>query len=126
MNTATLQNPHIVQGIKRDRIAYHYNKAAVASLTLVGIFLLYLFMPYTSALNRLFHFNYSLLFIVLVPLVAFALAIFSIKHASRIQRKEKGTSLGYIALGVTTLYFMTALAIPVVLIGCYLLYTYVL
>ncbi len=128
MSTATLQQPTLVQDVKLispvNTHVSHYNKAAYISLALVLLFVLYVFLPHPTFLRPIL--NFSVFYILIVPLAAFILSIFAIKHAARSEEAEKGTAFGYVALSVTTLYFMTALAIPVVLIGCYLLYSYII
>ncbi|MBX4198350.1 hypothetical protein KW782_03390 [Candidatus Parcubacteria bacterium] len=56
--------------------------------------------------------------------MALTLAVISLRQISKTQ--DRGRLASYIALSITTLYFMVALAIPVVLIGLYLLYSLVI
>jgi EamA domain-containing membrane protein RarD len=126
MNIATLSHPQIAQGVQAhtQAQALHYNKYAYASLALALLFVFYIFLPHPAPLKSLF--SFTVFFILIVPISAFILSIMSIRHAARTKEAEKGTTLGYVALGVTSLYFMTALAIPVVLVGLYVLYAYVI
>ncbi len=100
----------------------NYNKYTFMSLVLVALFILYFFVPHVGVLNSVF--NLSIVFVVFIPLAAFVLSLISVRQIS--QTHGKGMVLSYIALGVTSLYFMVALAVPVVIVGFYILYSYVL
>jgi hypothetical protein len=92
------------------------------SLALVALFVLYFFIPHGGAFRPVF--GLSMLYIVILPIVAM---VFSIKSLRQIAHtNDRGRVLSYIALGITTLYFMVALAIPLVLVGLYLIYSFVI
>ena len=97
-----------------------YNKYALLSVLMATLFVSYFFLQPIDALAPIF--NYSIVFIVFVPIAAFVLSVISLKQIAHTH--DKGATLGYAALGITSLYFMVSLAIPLVLLGMYLMYTY--
>jgi hypothetical protein len=101
-----------------------HNYAGLLSFALSLVFILYLFFPSRSLFGPLAHF--SLLFIMIIPVAAFCVALFSLRDTGKFGIVEKESLFGYASLGITSLYFITALAIPVVLIGFYILYAYIL
>jgi hypothetical protein len=111
----TLALPALPDALKQ------YNKYSILSLALAALFILYFIIPH-SVLYPLLSFN--VFYILIVPAAALVLSVIAIRQIYGTQ--EKGIVLSYIALGITTLYFMVALAIPLVLIGLYLLYSFVL
>jgi hypothetical protein len=99
-----------------------YNKYSLMSIVLAALFILYFFLPHGGALQPVF--GMSVLYVLFVPIAALVTSIIAVRQISH--SHDKGLIMSYITLSITTLYFMVALAIPVVLIGLYLLYSYVL
>ena len=100
----------------------NYNKYALASFTFAALFISYFLVPHSGILSPVM--NFSVFFVVFAPFIGLLLSVISIKQISRTH--NKGMVLSYISLGITGVYFMVALAIPVVLIGLYFVYTYIL
>ncbi|MDQ3014716.1 MAG: hypothetical protein M3Q73_02545 [bacterium] len=98
-----------------------YNLYSFLSLALVALFILYFILPHTGVLAPLFDLN--VVFILFVPAAALILSVMGIRQFST--NHNRGVVMSYIALGITTLYFMVALAIPLVLIGLYIIYTFI-
>jgi EamA domain-containing membrane protein RarD len=103
-------------------LPFEYNKYSLLSLGFAFLFILYFLIPHSGPLSALF--SLSIVYLVLLPALAFLFAVLSLRQIARTQ--EKGSLLSYVALGVASLYFIVALAIPFVLIGYYLVYSYVL
>ncbi len=100
----------------------YYNKYSIASLSLATLFVFYFILPHGGVLHPLF--SLSVFYILILPMMSLALSVMAIRQIYR--TNDRGIILSYIALGVTTLYFMVALAVPLVLIGLYLLYSFVI
>ncbi len=96
------------------------SKASIASMALVMCFVLYFLVPHVGMAATIFRFN--MMYIVVVPFVTFLLSTYAVYHARL--HHERGIALGYLALSITTVYFIVALAIPLVLIGLYIIYSF--
>ncbi len=99
-----------------------YNKFAIVSLLLASLFVLYFLLPHGGVFAPVF--NLSVLYILIVPAVAMVTSVLAIRQMH--QTHERGHMMTYFALGITTLYFMVALAIPLVLVGLYIIYSFIL
>lgn len=120
MTTTTLSSSSLFT----HKQALSYNKLSVLSFVLSLSFVTYFLALAANIL--LFHsfLRFSLLFIVLAPICAAALALMSLRQIN--QTHENGSVLSYIALSISALYFTVALSIGFVLIGLYLLYVFIL
>ncbi len=122
MTTITFHTPHIIQkSIRALHFPYTY-PTALLSLAFMSMFIVYVFLPHPPALRSLM--NLSVLFVVVLPLVSFVLSIISIRQG--LYNHEKGIYLAYSAFALASLYFMTALAVPLVLLIYYVVYTYII
>ncbi len=122
MTTITSVNYSQTAAIPHHNVLGHYNKYAVLSMIFAALFVAYFIIPHQGIVNLIFRFE--VFFIVFVPFIALIFSIISLRQISH--NHDKGMTLSYIALGISGLYFMVALAIPVVLLGLYLIYTYVI
>jgi hypothetical protein len=110
------------QAIRSYSLPSVYNKYSLVSVALAVLFVLYFLVPHVGVLSSVL--SFSMFFLVILPLIAFALSLVALRQIMRTH--DRGIILSYIALGITSLYFMVALAVPVVIVGCYILYSYVL
>jgi hypothetical protein len=101
-----------------------YNKYAISSLILAIIFLSYFIIPHVGVLSSVF--NFSVFYVLVVPALALVLAVLGIRQIKMNKTHDRGIALSYVALGITTFYFMIALAIPLVLLGLYIIYSFIL
>ncbi len=93
-----------------------YATSAIILTAIFGIFVVFSFVTSVVA------FKFVALFLFLVPAAAFVCAVISIKkHAI-----ERSVVLSYISLVITTLYFSMILALPILVLGLYIIYSYVL
>ena len=93
-----------------------YATSAIILTVIFGLFVVFSFAASIIA------FKFIALFLFLVPAAAFICSVISIKkHAV-----ERSAVLSYISLAITTLYFSMILALPILLLGLYLIYSYVL
>jgi hypothetical protein len=102
--------------------SFNLNRGAIISFALTLIFLSFFVLPHTGILHIAFRF--SVFFMLILPCLTFILSLLSIHHM--LATGERGMALGYVALSVTALYLIVALAIPFVLMALYLVYTYIL
>ncbi|MBA3285365.1 MAG: hypothetical protein H0U27_09965 [Nitrosopumilus sp.] len=121
MTTITSVNYSRTAAISHNALS-HYNKYAVLSMIFAALFISYFIIPHEGLFSAIFRFN--VFFIVFVPFIALMFSIVSLRQISH--NHDKGMTLSYVALGISGLYFMVALAIPVVLVGLYLIYTFVI
>jgi hypothetical protein len=112
----TLTLPAIPVALKQ------YNKYSLLSLSLALIFILYFIIPHGGILQPLL--GFSVFYILVVPALALVLSVIAIRQIYKTQ--ARGITLSYIALSITTLYFMVALAIPLVLLGLYIIYSFII
>lgn len=114
--------------IQQDKVAskplfiHKYNKAALVSFLLALLFASYFVIPHDSFLYPLYKF--SILFVVVLPALTFILSILSVRQI--MTTHERGATLSYIALSMTSLYLIAGMAIPFVLIGLYIVYSYII
>jgi hypothetical protein len=101
-----------------------YSVGSILSFSFALLFIAYLIVPRIGILNSVHHLGVSLVFVILMPIASFILALYSLRHHQVFQNRE--LIMSYSALAITSLYFITILAIPVVLIGYYFLYSYIL
>ena len=99
-----------------------FNLSSVSSILLAFLFLSYFIVPHDGILFPVLRLN--LLFLLVVPLCALACSIIALIQISK--TNERGVVISYVALGISSLYFVTALAVPVVIAGLYFLYAYVI
>ncbi len=102
----------------------HYNKLSVVSFILSLSFIIYFLVLASNVLFFHTFLQFSLVFIVCIPLLAGALAAVSLRQMR--ESNEHGATLSYIALSITALYITATLSIGFVLIGLYVLYTFIL
>ncbi|MES2437372.1 MAG: hypothetical protein V4519_05180 [Patescibacteria group bacterium] len=122
MATIAIQSQKASRSFQASNALQAVNKAALVSISLTVLFLSYFLVPHVGVFSYIF--DASLLFVILAPVVALFSAVVSLRQIHR--SGDKGLTISYVALGITSLYFMVALAVPIVLIGTYLLYTYVI
>jgi hypothetical protein len=100
----------------------YYNKYSLLSLSLATLFVLYFIMPHGGVFHSVF--SLSIFYILVLPFLTLILSVMAIRQIYR--TNDRGIVLSYIALGITGLYFMVALAVPLVLIGLYIIYSLIL
>jgi hypothetical protein len=121
MATIAIKRPAIASSVAVP--VYKVNLFAILAGASVVLFVAYFIIPHSiSFFGPLFH--WSIIFVVFMPLLAFASSVIAVRQISR--TGEYGKTMSYVALSLTSLYFITGLAIPFVLVGCYILYAYVL
>jgi hypothetical protein len=67
----------------------------------------------------------SMLFVVITPALALLFSIISLRRYVKFHTEVRGMFLAYISFFISSLYFVTALAMPIVLLGLYLMYVYI-
>lgn len=105
-----------------------YSTYAVWSILCVGLFLGFLGLYQTSILERLpdgIVMVGSMLFVIVAPALAFIFSVISLRRYVQFRSKVKGMFLAYISFFISALYFITAVAMPVVLLGLYIVYVYI-
>jgi hypothetical protein len=120
MATLVLKQPRVITLPFQKVLGY--NLSAFLSLILASVFVLYFCLPHTGMMSSVF--QLSIIYLVFVPLAAFVLSVIGLHQIS--YTHDRGTVFGVIALFVTSLYFIVALATPIVLLGFYIVYTYLL
>src|SRR5207253_2039836 len=91
-------------------------------------FILYVFAYRTTMLYDLTLFKafVTFLFVVIAPALALIFSVIALRYAIKFQFEMRGMTLAYLSFFVSALYFMTALAMPIVLLGLYFMYIYIL
>lgn len=103
-----------------SHIFSYYNKYALLSTICVLLFISYFLIPHHGILSSVLQFD--LLFIMFIPFAALILSVIGLRQITRTH--DRGMIMSYITLGIMGFYFIVALAIPMVLLGLYILYTY--
>ena len=99
-----------------------YNKFALMSTISALLFLMYFLIPHIGVMYAFFSMN--VFFVFIAPLAALIFSAISLRQITK--NHDRGIYMSVTTLILTSLYFITALAIPFVLVGCYVLYTYIL
>lgn len=94
------------------------NNAALLSVFFASTFILYFFLPHIRSMGI------NMIFVVVVPLVAFVMSVVALRQIAH--SHERGSVMSLAALSLVSLYFLTALAIPFVLVCIYIIYTYII
>jgi hypothetical protein len=125
MTTVALKNQNVVTQEKAEsqwQSLYGVNKYIAASTIFIALFLAYLVVPHVGTIRSVFHL--SVFYVIVCPIAAFIFAILGVHQIYK--TGERGLLAAYITLAISTLYLVVGMAIPVVLVGFYILYAYVL
>jgi cytochrome bd-type quinol oxidase subunit 2 len=120
MATLVLKQPQTLS-LPLQRV-WRFNLNAFLSLVLAAIFILYFSLPHSGVFRGVF--QLSVLYLIFIPAIAFVLSVVGLRQISRTH--DRGIVFGVVALFVTSLYFIVALATPIVLLGLYIVYSYLL
>jgi hypothetical protein len=105
-----------------------FSSLALASGLCLALFLVYLIAYQTSAFDswttatKAF---WSGVFAVICPALALVFSTMSLRRYVKMHQQVRGMVLAYISFSISSLYFVTALAMPFVLLGLYLVYVYI-
>jgi hypothetical protein len=66
-----------------------------------------------------------MLFVVVAPALALYFSVVSLRRYVKHHHEVRGMFLAYVSFVVSSLYFITALAMPLVLLGLYVMYVYI-
>ena len=127
MTTATIKRDRFTRLSIPNVSLVGYNTTAIFSIVFAGLFMMYFLVPHVGILKQFF--NLSFFYVLVAPLAAFILAVISMRQILRSDvshSSDGGLIMSVSALVVTSLYFIVALAIPLVLLCCYVVYTYLL
>ncbi len=114
--TAPMSQTFPIQGIKA------FNRYSLVGAGLLGIFLMYFFIPHVGVFDVIF--SPSIFYLIIIPSISLVFALVALRQMK--YGLQKGKTLSYVTLGITTLYFMVVLAIPFVLFLMYIMYTFFL
>jgi hypothetical protein len=101
---------------------------AIASIACIGLFVGFLALYHTSMIQSLHMASKALiafLFVVVAPGLALYFSAVSLHAYIKMQTNVRGMLLAYISFVISAVYFVTALAMPFILLGFYLLYVYI-
>ncbi len=105
-----------------SKLSYPYNRQALISVILSGIFVSYLPLNILNILPE--NLLVIALFLVAIPVAAFALSIISLVKTN--PKDTKSIIVSYVSFGITGLYFITIAAMISCFALLYILYAYVL
>lgn len=122
MTTVALKQNSIISSSVSAFPLQKTNPFAIIAAVSTLLFIAYFIVPHAGPLAQLF--RLSILYVVVLPLISFAAAAIALRQLQI--TGERGVIVSYLSLALTSLYLIVGMAIPVVLLGLYLLYTYVL
>src|SRR4051812_17506107 len=121
------------KSVDRNFIPYRsqsipFSGMAIMSSVCTLLFLAFIVMYQTSTFNAMpvqTKALWSGLFIIITPAIALVLSVISLRRYVKSHTQVRGMVLAYVAFVINALYFLTALAMPLVLLGFYIVYVYV-
>ncbi len=102
-----------------------YSTLSIVSIGCIALFVAFVFMYQTPVVEAMKFAPKALLssvFIILAPAVALLTSFLALRRYVQSREQIRGMGLAYISFVISTIYFITALAMPLVLLGFYLLY----
>lgn len=105
-----------------------FSTLAIASIGCIALFVSFIIAYQFSAFENMASVSKALLstlFVVLAPAFALVFSTLSLRRYVKMHTKVRGMVLAYISFVISAIYFAAALAMPVVLLGMYLVYVYV-
>lgn len=113
-----------VSGARSSR----YSVMALASIGCIALFLSFIALYQTSIFEHISFTTKALLsflFVVAAPGLALYFSVTSLHRYVHNRSEVRGLGLAYVSFVISAVYFVTALAMPFVLIGFYLMYVYI-
>ncbi len=110
------------------RKASPFSAHAIASVFCTALFISFVGIYQTATFEALTSTSkamLSMLFVVVAPALALYFSVTSLRRYVKQHNEVRGMFLAYISFVVSSLYFVTALAMPLVLLGLYVVYIYI-
>jgi hypothetical protein len=105
-----------------------YSFHALLSIFCIIIFASFLMMYQMAAFDALSSTSramLTMLSVVVAPALGLYFSVISLRRYVKQHHEVRGMFLAYISFFVSSLYFVTALAMPLVLLGMYVIYVYI-
>lgn len=105
-----------------------FSTLAFASVGCLILFLAFIIAYQTAAFENMTTVSKTLLsgmFVIIAPALAFIFSVLSLRRYVKDHNQVSGMIFAYISFIVSSIYIVTALAMPLLLLGMYVVYVYI-